>query len=87
MLLGTVSLVIEDTPDSQRMQAMLVDGPHIFYANYSPTGCFIILSDYGKLVKQFLWELPLPCSIVRYGRHESRHGLCKILKIYIKCVI
>lgn len=36
MLLGTVSLVIEDTPDSQRMQAMLVDGPHIFYANYSP---------------------------------------------------
>lgn len=39
MLLGTVSLVIEDTPDSQRMQAMLVDGPHIFYANYSPTGC------------------------------------------------
>ncbi len=39
MLLGTVSLVIEDTPDLQRMQAMLVDGPHIYYANYSPTGC------------------------------------------------
>lgn len=34
MLLGTVILVIEDTPDSQQMQAMLVDGPHIFYANF-----------------------------------------------------
>lgn len=44
MLLGTVSLVIEDTPDSQRMQAMLVDGPHIFYANYSPTGCYYLIT-------------------------------------------
>lgn len=44
MLLGTVSLVIEDTPDSQRMQAMLVDGPHIFYANYSPTGCCYLIT-------------------------------------------
>ena len=44
MLLGTVSLVIEDTPDSQRMQAMLVDGPHIFYANYSPTGCYYLIA-------------------------------------------
>lgn len=41
MLLGTVSLVIED---SQRMQAMLVDGPHIFYANYSPTGCCYLIT-------------------------------------------
>ena len=44
MLLGTVSLVIEDTPDSQQMQAMLVDGPHIFYANYSPTGCCCLIT-------------------------------------------
>lgn len=44
MLLGTVSLVIEDTPDSQRMQAMLVDGPHIYYANYSPTGCCYLIT-------------------------------------------
>ena len=44
MLLGTVSLVIEDTPDSQQMQAMLVDGPHIFYANYSPTGCYYLIT-------------------------------------------
>ena len=41
MLLGTVSLVIAD---SQRMQAMLVDGPHIFYANYSPTGCCYLIT-------------------------------------------
>lgn len=44
MLLGTVSLVIEDTPDSQRMRAMLVDGPHIYYANYSPTGCCYLIT-------------------------------------------
>ena len=44
MLLGTVSLVIEDTPDSQQMQAMLVDGPHIFYANYSPTGSWYLIT-------------------------------------------
>ena len=44
MLLGTVSLVIEDTPDSQRMRAMLVDGPHISYANYSPTGCCYLIT-------------------------------------------
>lgn len=44
MLLGTVSLVIEDTPDSQRMRAMLVDGPHISYANYSLTGCCYLIT-------------------------------------------
>lgn len=50
MLLGTVSLVIEDTPDSQRMRAMLVDGPHIYYANYSPTGCcYLITKQRTKL--------------------------------------
>lgn len=44
MLLGTVNLVIEDTPDSQQMQAMLVDGPHIFYANYFLTGCCYLIT-------------------------------------------
>ncbi len=47
MLLGAVSLVIEDTPDLQRMQAMLVDGPHIYYANYSPTGCCYLITKMG----------------------------------------
>lgn len=51
MLLGTMSLVIEDTLDSQQMQAMLVDGPHILYANYSPPPgcCYLITKQRIKL--------------------------------------